>query len=517
MKSKFIDSKIFDSRIKSENIEGKEKWIGYLMGPCGALLVNAILGGSFLNIYYTDVIGIGNLWKGMFLVIFPVVAKILDAITNFVMGWIIENTKTRQGKARPYILLGAVLIPITGILLYMVPNASQQVQAIWIMITYNLYFSVAFTIYNMSHSLMVPLSTRNSEQRGVVSVFNQVASIMVTGIIAALIVPMVFLPMMGTSKTMWITVMTVVSILSFPLIILEYYHTKERVTDELEESKEEKVPYAKTIKAVLTDKMTMFLLVFFLISSLAGALKINSAIYFCNYVLGTYADGITQTLINVIGGIPMGIGVFAVWPIAKRIGKRNISILGMAIIIIGTSICWMFPTNMTMMLVGQFIKNIGCLPSAYVFMALFADVLDHLEWKQGFRCDGIAMSIYSTIGVVLSGISLGIINTVLNATGYVKPFTATADTLTSVVEQISGLGYSIQVAINELKPTLDGIYTLAVNQNDLTNSALTFLFVGFDVFASFACIILLSFVNVEKDIATKQKEIKARNNEKANI
>lgn len=234
-------------------------------------------------------------------------------------------------------------------------------------------------------------------------------------------------------------------------------------------------------------------------------------------MLGTYADGITQTLINVIGGIPMGIGVFAVWPIAKRIGKHNISILGMAIIIIGTSICWMFPTNMTMMLVGQFIKNIGCLPSAYVFMALFADVLDHLEWKQGFRCDGLAMSIYSTIGVVLSGISLGIINTVLNATGYVKPFTATADTLTSVVEQISGLGYSIQVAINELKPTLDGIYTLAVNQNDLTNSALTFLFVGFDVFASFACIILLSFVNVEKDIATKQKEIKARNNEKANI
>ena len=86
-----------------------------------------------------------------------------------------------------------------------------------------------------------------------------------------------------------------------------------------------------------------------------------------------------------------------------------------------------------------------------------------------------------------------------------------------MTDQIAGMGYSLQVTVNELKPTLDGIYTLAVKQNAATNSALTFLFVGFDVFASIACIILLSFVNVEKDIATKQNEIKARNNEKTNI
>lgn len=50
-------------------------------------------------------------------------------------------------------------------------------------------------------------------------------------------------------------------------------------------------------------------------------------------------------------------------------------------------ICWMHPTNMTIMLIGQFIKNIGGLPCSYVFMALFADVLDHMEWKTGFRSD----------------------------------------------------------------------------------------------------------------------------------
>ena len=53
---KMLSGRIFNSRIRSRNVEGKEKWIGYLLGPCGALLINAILGGSFLNQYWTDVL-----------------------------------------------------------------------------------------------------------------------------------------------------------------------------------------------------------------------------------------------------------------------------------------------------------------------------------------------------------------------------------------------------------------------------------------------------------------------------
>ena len=58
---------------------------------------------------------------------------------------------------------------------------------------------------------------------------------------------------------------------------------------------------------------------------------------------------------------------------------------------------------MVIVLIGQFIKNIGGLPCAYVFMALFADNLDHLEWKTGFRSDGTAMSIYNVIAVAAAG------------------------------------------------------------------------------------------------------------------
>ena len=160
---------------------------------------------------------------------------------------------------------------------------------------------------------------------------------------------------------------------------------------------------------------------YFLINTFGTSIKNISLVYFCNYVLGTYNDGVTQTMISVIGGIPMGIGIFAVWPLAKKFGKRNVTAAGFILYAVGSGICWMFPHSMPIMLVGQFIKNIGGLPCSYVFMALFADVLDHVEWKAGFRCDGIAMSVYNIIAVAMVGVCTGVFNGWLAGAGYVAP------------------------------------------------------------------------------------------------
>ena len=166
---KLLDSRFFNSRVSSKNVSGKEKWLGYLIGPIGALLLNAVL-ASYLLPYYTDVLNLQGIWGGVFLAVFPVVSKIIDAVTNVVMGYIIDRTKTTQGKARPWLLLSAPLVAVTGVLLFTVPNGSDTFRAIWVMLSYNLFYSFAYTIYSMSHSLMVPLSTRNTTQRGGLSV-----------------------------------------------------------------------------------------------------------------------------------------------------------------------------------------------------------------------------------------------------------------------------------------------------------------------------------------------------------
>ncbi len=479
MRNKALNGKIFDSRIHSRNVTGKEKWLGYLLGPCGALLLNAVL-ATYLNVYYTDVLGLTSVWGGLFLTIFPIVSKIVDAITNVVMGYIIDRTKTKQGKARPWILLSAPLVAITGALLFLVPNASETVQVIWVMVSYNLFYSFAFTIYNMSHNLMVPLSTRNTIQRGGLSVFNQIASIMMSGILVALLFPVVIMPILGVNKSLWIIVMCVLSILALPLTLLEYYFTKERISEEQGDSGTKSVPFSKQLKIVFGDKYMWIIFAYFFIYTVGSSLKNLGLVYYCNYVLGSYNDGTTQMLVSVIGGIPMGIGIFLVWPLAKRFGKRNVTMWGFVLYAIGSAICWMAPTNMYIVLTGQFIKNIGGLPCSYVFMALFADTLDHLEWKSGVRCDGLSMSVYNVIATALIGVTTGLFNALLAGSGYKAP------------------------TINELGQTV------AYVQSDAVKSAITFSFVGLEVFTGVALAVLLMFLNTEKTANKKLSIIRER-------
>lgn len=496
-KGRLWSKKPLRSAIQSRNVTGKEKWLGYLIGPAGALLLNAVL-ATYLNIYYTDVLNLSPLWNGLFLMIFPIVSKILDAITNFLMGSIIDHTHTKQGKARPWILLSAPLLAITGILLFFVPEANPTVQAIWVMISYNFFYSVAFTMYNMSHSLMVPLSTRNVSQRGELSVFNQISTIMVSGIVVALVFPMVVMPLIGVDRSSWILVMSILSILALPLTILEYYFTRERITEEGQDNEPKKIPLRLKMKAVFSDRYLMLLILYFFVYTLGSSFKNTALPYYCNYVLGTYNDGKTQTLVSVLGGIPMGIGIFAVWPLAKKFGKRNVTMFGFLIYALGSLICWIAPTNLYVVLVGQFIKNIGGLPCAYVFMALFADALDHLEWKTGFRSDGLAMSIYSLLTTIISGITTGLFNYSLQLGHYQAP----------VMGDYSGISNAVQKTI-----TQGSNVTTVFVQSDTMNNLFTFFFVGFEVITGLLCALILLFVNVEKTITKKQQVLVERQKE----
>ncbi|MNO14171.1 putative symporter YjmB [compost metagenome] len=464
--SAFFDKPLLDSKASNDNVSKKEQFLGYLVGPAGALLLNGVL-ATYLNVYYTDVLKLTSVWGGLFLVLFPIISKIFDVIVNIFMGYIIDRTKTRQGKARPWLFISAPLVALSGLLLVIVPQSNITIQIIWVMLSYNLYYAFSFTIFNMSHNLMAPLSTRDTTVRGKLSVFNQITNVMVTGILVAFIFPMVIMPRIGLDKDLWIVLIGILSILALPLTLIEYYFTKERVTAEAEKKGAIEIPYLKQLRTIATDKMMIIILLFFLVFTFGGLIKNMSLVYFSNYVLGTYNDGTTQVLISLIGGIPMGIGVFAVWPIAKRIGKRNTMIWGSLIFVIGGLICWLFPTNMSLFLAGQFIKNIGGLPASYMFMALFADVLDHIEYKAQFRCDGVAMSIYNIIAVTMGGISLGLFNGIISAAGYVAPY-------------------------------YDKLGNLIAEQTGIVKNAISFGFVGLETITGIIMIVLLLLLNVEK-------------------
>ena len=87
---------LLKSRVRSANVKLPEMVLGYLIGPFGALIINAVF-TSFLNRFYTDALGL----SGTFITLLPLVSTVLVVIANIAVGIMIDKTKTKIGKARP--------------------------------------------------------------------------------------------------------------------------------------------------------------------------------------------------------------------------------------------------------------------------------------------------------------------------------------------------------------------------------------------------------------------------------
>ena len=261
---KIFSSPLLDSRIRSANTQNSEKWLGYFVGPVGAAVLNFTV-VSYLNVFYTDVLDLTNSfgWAVTFLALFPILSKIIDAVTNVLMGQVIERTRTRQGKARPWLLISAPLMSAAMILLFIIPKEHSILQFALVALTYNIFFSFAYTIYNMSHTLMVPLSTSNVKQRDGLSLFSNMGGNMLPGLVVSLLFPAILMPMLGADYNKWVTAMTVISVLAMPLTILEYYFTKERVTEAAVTSGESRqASFGEQIRACVSSKYWIMLIVY---------------------------------------------------------------------------------------------------------------------------------------------------------------------------------------------------------------------------------------------------------------
>ncbi|MDF2513239.1 MAG: putative transporter [Herbinix sp.] len=476
--NELFSSSVFDTRIKSDQISKKERWLGYFLGPMGAMFLNFIL-GTYLNVYYTDVLNLSGVWNGIFLTIFPIASKVIVAFTNFIMGRLIDHTKSRQGKARPWLLIGAPCLSLSGILLFTVPQGSVWLQVIWILISYNLYYGFAYTMYSMSHMLMIPLSTRDSKKRGGLSVFTNVSCSMLPGAVSAILFPALILPLIGTNQTAWITFMSILSIVAFPLIIIEYYYTRERITEENRLGndtvmKAEGLSLRKQMKACLKSREWVVIMIFTTVWTLTTQIQNLSLFYYSNWVLGTYNDGHTQAIVNAVGNFPLGFGILIVWPLCKKFSKRNVTIAGLIIVIAGSAICLMNPTSIYQVLIGQFVKAWGLIPVTYVMQAMLADTMDCVEWSNHFRCDGFSASVNSMITNLSQGIAVGGFNFMLYYLGYVAPHS-------------------------------DGSW---IEQNQNVKSFFSFGFIGLAMLASVVMIVLLSFFQAEKKLERISKPIK---------
>lgn len=425
-RTSFFAHRVLNSRIASEATGKREQILGYFLGPCLVYMMYSGLAGTYLTQFYTDVLGLG----GAFLTLMPLVSKILSAITGFLIGRLIDRTRTPQGKARPWILSSGLLLTVCGILLYAVPRASYAVQIVWVIVSYNLFFDLAFSVYSMSHSLMVPLSTRNTKERDSLAMLTSTGTAMLPGMLSTIIMPLLIqkIGVGSDAQGNWVLVMGILSLIAIPATLIEYYFTLERVTAEEVQKGEtgSQVSFSKQIHACFTDKYWILIMLFTLILHLCNGLSNSSMLYYSNWVLGNSIESGAgkQILVNAIGQFPLGLGVVALWPLVRKYGKRKVTIVGFIIASLGSLAVLLAGDNMPVVLSSLFIKSCGALPT-YTMSALLAEALDHVEQVKGFRVDGFSASVNGIAQTVVMGLAQTLLLGGIGAFGYITPDSAT--------------------------------------------------------------------------------------------
>ncbi|HFH9838297.1 TPA: MFS transporter [Streptococcus suis] len=433
--NKFFNQALLDSFIKQKNVTFSEKYIGYFLGPFLALISNAIL-GSYLNRYYSDILGWTNQEKfGTFSAILPVVSVIFVVIGNLVLGRLIDTTRTRQGKARPYLFLSAFLVFIALLSIFWIPlSASAGFQMVWLALTYNLYYAVAYPFFYTSHSSLVSLSTRDTNSRGLLATLSNAAGVAAVGLGASILVPMflqniLFVETNGSldvvaSYQNWKYIILILCLITLFGILLEYYFTRERVTEEEVQKthKEDKIPLVTQIKACFSSPYWWLIIAYFLIFQLGGLVKNGSMSYYSRWMfegITTESEaGSAMGMLGLIGGLPTALGMVVAWPIANKLGKQKAIIFGLIFSVLGGLVSFIDVHNFVIVCIGVVLKGIGSIPAMYVTLALLSDVLDFLERKNGFRSDGFTMSVYGAIMVGMAGLGNGLINFLLSGAGY---------------------------------------------------------------------------------------------------
>ena len=457
--------KLPPSLIKKNNVTLiPEGAIGYLVGPTLALLANSVM-SNYFNKYMSDVLHINNWAKGFFTWL-PVISVIFVVIGNIIVGKLMDNNVSKAGKARPLLLLSVPLSLIALLFLfvfcpYNALNKSWHTGAlVCIAIGYNLWFAFAYPMYYTPHAALVSLSTRNSKDRSLLATISNATMLAAMGL-SSMILPF-FLNLLfvydmsgkgtpvtndagkilyyvdetgaaiydaGLSQNHWKIFVIALIIITFVGVMIEYFFTRERVTEETAGSagnEKKALSTGAQAKICLHDKFWILMMVFFFLYQFGGMIKNVSQNYFCTAMFpdanGNYTvsyGGQLQGTLAIIGAIPTALGMVIALPLANALGSKTKAIIcGAVVATIGGAIGMLAPSNWVVVIVSFVIKALGSTPAMYLSLALLADILDHQEAVNGVRTDGLSMTIYGAIIAGMTGLTTGVLNAVLSAVNY---------------------------------------------------------------------------------------------------
>ncbi len=383
----------------------------YFGDGSGQIALNIISGlVGQLAYFYTDKIGLAATMVGTMLLI----PKIFDAFTDLIMGYFVDRTNTKWGKARPWLLWSSIPAGLSVVALFAVPSMlGTQGTFYYGLISNSFATAIMFTMIAIPYGCMLSYVTKSTEERGTMGIYRALFGYIVGMIIAIALIPIT--NALGGDQSAWIKVGAVFGVIVTGSLILTFFANKEQ-SSVLEYSDEEKLPFMQSLGYLLSNKYWVIMLVVMVLVNIIYAVAGASGIYYAKWVL---KDENLIALLGGIGLIPVFIGFPLTGYMSKKFGQSGAIRVSLIIGIIGTIIRGIFPTNLPIMLTASVFSTFGTIPLMAIGGVLVNNTVEYGVWKYNKRIVGMTNSASSFGGKISGGLGAAMLGWVLGAMGYV--------------------------------------------------------------------------------------------------
>lgn len=397
------------------------KWynmVGYGSGDIAGNVVYAFL-SSFVMIYLTNTVGLNAGVVGTLIA----VSKIFDGITDVFFGSMIDKTKSKMGRARPWMFWGFFGCAITLFAVFAIPTSlGKTAQYAWFLIAYTLLNAVFYTANNIAYSALTALVTKNSKERVQMGSFRFMFAFSTSLLIQTITVGAV--DVLGGGAVGWRNIAIIYCIVGVITNSIAVYSVKELPEEELneavsEEKKEDKLTLIQTAKLLFTNKYYLMICSVYILQQLYGAM-LNIGIYFMTYVLlNKNLFGVFSWAIN----IPLIIAlIFTPTLVAKWKGMYKLNRYSYLVATVGRLLVVVagYMGSVPLMLLFTAIAALGQGPWQGDMNAVIASCSEYTYLKTGKRIDG-AMYSCTSLGVKIGGgLGTAIAGWMLDLSGFIN-------------------------------------------------------------------------------------------------
>ena len=386
-----------------------------------ALSMNMTMAG-FMGVYFTDVLGLNPAIIGVLLM----VSRFSDAFTDLLIGFIVDRTHTRLGKARPY-EFAIVALWASIYAMYAAPAMSDTALYVWVFVTYFIQNSICITILYGNEPVYLVRAVKKPENRTrMISAAGIYQMVLVT--MAGMIVPQL-VARAGNDRHSWATIVLFIAVPCAIIGLGRFFFVPELKDAEEPTEKAEIVSLKKSFGALKGNKYLWMLAAMYFIYHFSNGFNGAMATYYTKWNMGDLG---IQTWLNAAALLAMPILIF-VPKLMDKWGTAKTLHIGFIIMALGPVIRWVGGANLPALMVGTAFFIVGAVPISFMMNIYLFECMDYGEWKLGTRIEGVMGSVNSFMAKLASALCGALQGFLIAAIGYVGTAEQqTAGTLTGI-------------------------------------------------------------------------------------